>query len=53
MAKEAQKFSITYFLKTSNRKDEIKQMMLELFKGQSHTLEEWAQIDKEINEKEC
>ena len=49
--KEERKYVIDVYLRTSDRPDEIKSMMKQLFGGRVETLERWGEIDKNVNER--
>lgn len=45
------KMVIDAFLIDSDRPEPIKKMMRSMFRGETHTLEQWARIDKNLNER--
>jgi len=51
--KDLRTYPVKEYLKTTTRKDAVKKMMMDLFIGQSRTMEEWAIADKHINEGRC
>lgn len=55
MSKERteRKYVIDVFLRSDKckRPEDIKQMMRDMFRGRVETLEEWARIDKNVNDR--
>lgn len=54
MSKEkVRKFSVNDYLKESKHNDKIKKMMVDMFKGKAKTLEEWKEVDENVNGRRC
>ncbi len=50
---EVRTFPIRYYLEKTKHRKEIVRMMMDLYKGKSHTMEQWESIDKQINTRRC